>query len=177
WQIMAAIHGIGPSAPAGGARSEGDGGTGERLVELQPGDLDVLPPHERFGANPTGEELMGQEPKLGPFQKEHENADADKGKSKAQRFGRAFVRNTGDAVDYVKKTSESVSFDIDDNFDPWGSDARTTVEVPTDQPAVQSYRPEATDIKASDVFGTTIVVAAMVTEGISRLIRKKDSGG
>jgi hypothetical protein len=168
WQVMAAIHGIGPGAPASGG--------GERLVEHHPDGLDAVPPHERFGANPSGEELMGQNPNLSPFQKEHENAEADKGKSKAQRFGRAFVRNTGDAADYVKKTNESVTFDLGDQFDPWGADSRSTVEVPTGQPSVHSYRPEATDIKASDVFGTTIVVAAIVVEGISRFIRKKDDG-
>lgn len=177
WQIMAAIHGIGPGAPAGGARSEGDGGTGERLVELQPGDLDVLPPHERFGANPTGEELMGQDPKLGPFQKEHENADADNKMNRFKRLRRAAARNIEDLKSGGKELVAGTNSDID-SFKPEPPGTyTTTTQVPDQTPQIHS--PPTAQPNPTDLVGTAIVMAVVVTDGAGRLferIRRKRDG-
>jgi len=173
WQIMAAIHGIGPGAPAGGARSEGDGGTGERLVELQPGDLDVLPPHERFGANPTGEELMGQDPKLGPFQKEHEGAEDDRGKSRAQRFGRKLVRNIEDISSASKTTAKSSYQSMSDGYQPPNNpQVYETVGTPEPTPPTFGAQP-APKAAVEDTVASMVVLAVVAVEGVSRFVKAR----
>lgn len=181
WQVLSAVHGnIGP-----GARGSGPGGSfvaADGKVTTVDGSpvnphLDAVPPHLRQDhPSPTGEELMGVDPSIGPFQLEHENAEADRGKSKARRLGRGMVRRAGDIADYGKQTSSSTTFDLDDDYDPWGPNVQTTVEVPTGQPPVFFNRPEADDIRAGEVFSTSIVVAAFAVEALSRLGRKKGNG-
>lgn len=180
WQVMSAVHGnIGP-----GAKGSGPGGSfiaADGKITTADGSpvnphLDAVPPHLRQDPSPTGDELSGVDPSISPFQKEHENAEADRGMSKARRLGRGMVRSAGDIADYSKQTSSSTTFDLDDDYDPWGPSVQTTVEVPTGQPPVFFNRPEADDIRAGDVFSTTIVVAAFAVEALSRIGRKKDNG-
>ena len=178
WQVMSAVHGkMGP-----GARGSGPGGAIVPLKAVGGPDgvppqrtPDILPPHERRG-DPSGEELMGIDPSLGPFQKEHEGANDDARKTKSQRLGRSFVRNAGDLADSAKQNAATSTIEIEDDFDPWGPTAETTVEVPTGHPPVYATRIDADDIKVGDVVGTTIVVAAFAIEALSRLGRKKDDG-
>lgn len=170
WQIMAAIHGIGPGAPAGGARSEGDGGTGERLVELQPGDLDVLPPHERFGANPTGEELMGKDPTLGPFQKEHENADADKRMNPFARGARSAVRNVDDFKQSFDALTKPAFQDMQSSWKPPANNTYPTVGVADSIPTVSAPPPAHAELQ--NPVGTLVVVAVLVSDWAARGIRK-----
>ncbi|GAA2138857.1 hypothetical protein [Glycomyces algeriensis] len=176
WQVMSAAHGrIGPGAPGSGAivplvRKEGRDGA-------LAGGLDAVPPHVRHGASPSGEELSGIDPSLSPFQKEHEGAGDDSKMGKLSRFGRKAVRNTGDLVDASKKIVDARADTFQRDYDPWGPSAQTTTEVPTAPPSTPGfYRPEGTDIRAGDVIGTSIVVAVIAVEGLSRILRKREHG-
>jgi len=175
WQVMSAAHGrMGPGAKGSGAIVPL--GKAEDADGAPRGGLDAVPPHLRHGSNPSGEELSGIEPSIGPFQKEHEGASDDAGKSKSKRLGRKFVQNAGDLADSAKQSASNSTFEIEDDFDPWGSQAQATVEVPTGQPPVYVSRIEADDIKVGDVLSTTIVVAAFAIEAVTRRTRKKDNG-
>ena len=72
-QVDAAIYGN-PIVASGGGSPE-------------PHDVDAVPPHVRHGKNPSGDQLMGNDPSIGPFQKEHEGA-ATTSSSMASRFKR-----------------------------------------------------------------------------------------
>ncbi|WP_205324993.1 hypothetical protein [Glycomyces sp. YM15] len=176
WQVMSAVHGrIGPGAPGSGAivplvRKEGPDGA-------LAGGLDAVPPHVRHGANPSGDELTGVDPSLSPFQKEHEGSGDDTKMGKLSRFGRKAVRNTGDLAEASKQIVDARADTLERDYDPWGPSAQTTTEVPTAPPSTPGfYRPEATDIRAGDVIGTSIVVAVIAVEGLSRILRKREHG-
>lgn len=97
--------------------------------------------------------------------------DEDSARSKASRFGRAFARNASDVAATSKDATDSASFSIDDGYDPhdYGNSTATT-QADVRVPVISSY---ATDVKASDVVGTTVVLTVIAVEGVTRLIRKK----
>ncbi|MBO3734695.1 hypothetical protein [Glycomyces niveus] len=174
FMVMSAIQGnMGPGAPGSGAvvpltRIDADG--------APKAGLDAIPRHLRDDPVPTGEELSGVDPSIGPFQKEHENANADRRRGALSRFGRSAVRNTDELAGTTKQAAGEFTFDIEDDFDPWGSQAQAIVEVPTGQPPVFVSRVEAEGIKAGDLLSSTIVIAAFAFEAATRLSRKKENG-
>jgi hypothetical protein len=180
WQVLSAVHGnMGPGA-------YGSGPGGKVVPQTQaggsdggpaPGGLDAIPPHLRQAPTPTGEELTGVNPTIGPFQKEHDGANDDERMDKLSRFGRKAVRNSSDLVDASKNIVDARADTFDRDYDPWGPTAQTTTEVPSAQPSTPGfYRPEAGDIRAADVVGTSIVVAVVAVEGLSRILRKRQHG-
>lgn len=174
--VLSAIHGrMGPSAPGSGAvvpLTRVDPQTGAPKA-----GLDAIPRHLREDPAPTGEELTGADPTLSPFRKEHEGAGDDANMDKVSRFGRKAVRNTGDLVEASKNIVDARADTFQRDYDPWGPSAQTTTEVPTAPPSTPGfYRPEAGDIRAGDVIGTSIVVAVIAVEGLSRILRKREHG-
>jgi hypothetical protein len=181
WQAMSAVHGtMGPGAKGsgpGGSFVAADGTVTTRDGSPAAGHLDAVPPHLRQDPTPTGEELTGVDPTLSPFQKEHEGAKDDKQMSRFSRFGRKAVRHTEDLVAYSKQLADVRADTFERDYDPWGPTTQTTTEVPTAPPSTPTFsRVDAGDIRAADVVGTSIVVAVIAVEGLSRLLRKKDHG-
>ncbi|MFC3492946.1 hypothetical protein [Glycomyces rhizosphaerae] len=176
FMVVSAMHGrMGPGAPGSGAVVP------LKRVDAQTGapkaGLDAVPPHLRQDPTPSGEELSGIDPTIGPFQKEHEGAGDDKKMSKLSRFGRTAVRNTGDLAEASKNIVDARADTFERDYDPWGPSAQTTTEVPSAPPSAPGfYRPEAADIRAGDVIGTSIVVAVIAVEGLSRILRKREHG-
>jgi hypothetical protein len=138
--------------------------------------LDAIPPHLRQDPTPSGDELTGIDPTIGPLQKELENANADAGKSRSKRFGRSAIKNSDELAGQMKQASGEVTFKLEDDFDPWGSDAEAIVEVPTAHPPVVVSRVDAEGLKLGDALSSTIVIAAFAFEAITRFSRKKEDG-
>ncbi len=162
WQVMAAIHGIGPGAP------KGDGGM---LREHHPDGLDAVPPHVRFGAGPSGDELMGKDPNLSPFQKEHESANVDSKQNRLSRLGRSAVRNVDELKSFGRDLPNSAKSTIS-GYEPETPGAyTTTTEVPSHTPQIHS--PPSAQANPSDLVGTAIVMAAVVVEGVGRIVERR----
>jgi hypothetical protein len=181
WQVMSAVHGnLGPGAMGsgpGGSFIAADG----KVITADGGSaiphLDAIPPHLRQDPSPTGEELMGSDPSIGPLEKEHEGANDDKQMGGLSRFGRKAVRNMGDLVEQSKQIADVRADTFEQDYDPWGPTAQTTTEVPSAPPSTPTFgRIDADSIRTGDVVGTSIVVAVIAVEGLSRLLRKKDHG-
>ncbi|WP_199039426.1 hypothetical protein [Glycomyces salinus] len=169
WQVMAAIHGVGPGAPT----SRHGEATGGPDGAPPPGVPDILPPHLRTG-DPSGEELMGQDPNLSPFEKEHENADADRNLPKARRLGRGLVRNVGNAKSYSEAVTDAATVDTDDGFDPWGPQAKTTTETTTNRhPGEIMFGHDTGVVDATDFVGNLTVFVAAAVEGFTRFVRRR----
>jgi hypothetical protein len=175
FQVMSAIHGtMGPGAKGSGAIVP------LKRIDEQTGapkaGLDAVPPHVRQDPTPGGDELTGVDPSLSPFQKEHEGADDDAGKSKPKRVSRKYVQQAGDLAESVKQSAGTHTIEVEDDFDPWGSQAQAIVEVPTGQPPTYVSRIDAEGIKTGDLLSNTLVITAFVFEAITRLSRKKEDG-
>ncbi len=164
WQVMAAIHGIGPGAP------KGDGGM---LREHHPDGLDAVPPHVRFGAGPSGDELMGKDPNLSPFQKEHEGAEEDRGKSRAQRFSRKLVRNIEDIASASKTTAKSSYQSMSDGYQPpRNPQLYETVGTPDHVPTSVGPQP-APKTAVEDTVASMVVLAVVAVEGVARFVKAR----
>ncbi|MCH7229652.1 hypothetical protein L0U85_02065 [Glycomyces sp. L485] len=159
WQVMAAIHGIGPGAPKAPSQEKMD----ERL-----GGLDVMPPHERHGRNPTGDELMGIDSSVGPFQKEHENANADRNLNPFARGARSAVRNSGDFKQAVEELSKPAFTTMKNGWKP-PTDTYPTVGVA--EPAATFTAPQQVQADFQNPMGNLVVVAVLVTDWAARGIR------
>ncbi|GAA1662808.1 hypothetical protein GCM10009830_05130 [Glycomyces endophyticus] len=181
WQAMSAVHGkMGPGARGsgpGGAFIAADGTVITSDGGSAIGHLDAVPPHVRQDPTPSGQELTGVDPTLSPFQKEHEGASDDTKMGKLSRFGRKAVRNTGDLVEASKNIIDARANTIERDYDPWGPTAHTITETPTPPSQTPVFqRSEIGDVRSADVVGTSIVVAVIAVEGLSRILRKRKHG-
>lgn len=115
-------------------------------------------------ANPHRQELAGTE-------------EDDKTKSRAQRFGRAFLRNTGDLSDQGKQAASTGYDFVASREDPYGSGHTIeTVGVPDNKPNIHATPVTHTDV--GDVVGNMIVMSAVLVEGTSRWTkRRKETNG
>jgi hypothetical protein len=170
FQVMSAIHGtMGPGAKGSGA-----------IVPLKRIDpktgapkagLDAIPPHLRYEPAPSGEELMGKDPSLSPFQKEHENANSDRNLNRLSRLGRSGVRNVGDLQAFGRDLTTSAK-STGKGFDPADPGTYpTSTEAPSSTP--QLHAPPSSGPDPTDIVGTAIVMAAVVAEGIGRIVERR----
>jgi hypothetical protein len=136
-----------------------------------PGGLDAIPPHLRQDPTPTGEELTGVDPTIGPFQKEHENAGADSRMNRLARASRIGVRNIEDLKAGGQQLVAGANADID-NFDaPTAGGYSTTTQVPEHIPQIHSV--PAPQPSATDIVGSAIVMAVVIAESAGRLIERR----
>ncbi|MEU6860355.1 hypothetical protein AB0B28_15975 [Glycomyces sp. NPDC046736] len=130
--------------------------------------LDAIPPQLRQDAKPSGEELMGIDPKLGFLDKEHENANTDQGMSKFRRGARNVARNAQDYSDAVKELTKPATTEMTEAFQP----PETYPVVGTAEPAATFTALPQTHFDGQNAVGNLVVVAVLVTEVIAR--RMKD---
>ncbi|GAB3655543.1 hypothetical protein [Glycomyces tarimensis] len=161
FQVEAAISGTGLGAPSSAH---------ERLAEHHPDGLDVMPPHERLGRNPTGEQLMGKDPSVGPFQKEHENANSDKNLNPFARGARSAVRNSGDFKDGLDALSKPAFQSMQVKWDPPADNYYPTVGVA--EPISTYTAPQHAQADLQNPVGNLFVVAVLVADWAARGIRK-----
>jgi hypothetical protein len=170
WQVMSAVHGtlgpgkygsgpggrVVPQTQAGGA----DGGP-------KPGGLDAIPPHLRQDPTPTGEELTGVDSTIGPFQKEHENANTDQGMSPFRRGARSVIRNIGDLKDAADQLAKPTMTEMSTAWDP----PETYPVVGTPEPLSTYTAPPQAHADYQNAVGNLVVVAALVAEVAARRIK------
>ncbi len=170
WQVMSAVHGnMGPGAPGSGAivpLTRVDGDTGAPKA-----GLDAVPPHLRHDhPTPTGEELTGVDPTLSPFQKEHENADADRKMNRLSRVSRLAVKNIGDLRDHGPQLVSGSNADID-SFGPPPGGYKTMTQVPDHQPL--TYSNPISPPSVTDMVGSALVMAVVIAEGAGRILERR----
>jgi hypothetical protein len=165
-QVMSAIHGtIGPGAKGSGAivpLTRIDSGTGAPKA-----GLDAVPPHLRYEPAPSGEELMGKDPSLSPFQKEHENANADQRMRGFRRGARNVVRNIGDLKDASDQLAKPVTAEMSTAWEP----PETYPVVGSPEPLSTYSAPPQAHADYQNAVGNLVVVAALVAEVAARRIK------
>ena len=135
--------------------------------------LDAVPPHLRQDPTPTGDELTGIDPAIGPFQKEHESANADRNRGRLSRLGRKGVQSSEDLQAFGRDLTTSTK-NTGKGFDPADPGTYpTSVEVPSGTP--QLHAPPSSGPDPTDIVGTAIVMAAVVAEGIGRIVERRRS--
>lgn len=157
-QVDAAIYGNPIGSPVGGPKPSVEG-------------LDAVPPHVRHGQNPTGDELMGNDPSIGAFQKEHENANADRKMNRMSRLGRAGVRNAGDLRSFANDLTTSATGTTAGIDPPASGSYQAITEVPSNVP--QLHSPPAAKVGPTDLVGTVVMMAAVTVEGIGRVVEHR----
>jgi hypothetical protein len=170
FQVMSAIHGtMGPGAKGSGAIVP------LKRIDEQTGapkaGLDAVPPHLRQAATPTGDELTGVDPAIGPFQKEHENASVDRTRNRLSRLGRSTARNVEELQAFGRDLTTSTK-NTTKGFDPEDPGTYpTSTEVPSHTP--QLHAPPNSGPDPTDIVGTAIVMVAAITEGVGRLVERR----
>jgi hypothetical protein len=181
WQVMSAVHGnLGP-----GARGSGPGGSfiaaDGKVITADGGSaiphLDAIPPHLRQGPTPTGEELMGVDPSIGPFGKEHESANRDRKMGRLARAARIGVQNAEDLKSGGQALVSGANADADGFDPPPPGGYNTMTQVPDHQPQIHSVPTSQPSV--TDVVGSAIVMAVVIAESASRLVerRKRNRNG
>jgi hypothetical protein len=175
WQVMSAVHGnLEP-----GARGSGPGGSfiaADGKVITADGSsaiphLDAIPPHLRQDPSPTGEELIGGDPSIGPFQKEHEGSNRDRKMGRLARAARIGVRNAEDLKAGGQALVSSANADADGFDPPPPGGYNTTTQVPDHIPQIHSA--PTTQPSVTDVVGSAIVMAVVIAESASRLVERR----
>lgn len=156
-QVDAAIYGN-PIVASGGGSPE-------------PHDVDAVPPHVRHGKNPSGDQLMGNDPSIGPFQKEHEGASDDRGKSRGQRMSRRMVRNIEDIAANSKETAKTTYVGMSDGYEP-PSSGQLYETVGTPEPPHHVMGPQPVPKAAvEDTVASMVVLAVVAVDAVSRFAR------
>ncbi|WP_156926226.1 hypothetical protein [Glycomyces arizonensis] len=174
WQVMAAIHGIGPGAPAkSSGGSSGSSGSSEQGWDVVGPDGEVL----SEGADTIPLSLQRGEPSNaelrttpGPFQKEHENADADKQMNPFARGARSAVRNANDFKKSLDALTKPAFEDMQAGWKPPANDTYPTVGVADSVPNVSVFQP--THAELHNPTGTLVVVAVLVVDWAARGLRR-----
>lgn len=179
WAVMSAVHGnIGPGARGsgpGGAIVKDDGTIITKDGQSVLAHLDAVPRHLREDPKPTGEELAGADPTIGPFQKEHEGANDDRSKSRAQRFSRKLVRNVEDIAAASKDTAKTTYGSMTSGYEPpKNPQVYETIGVADPPSAIIGPQP-APKAAVEDTVASMVVMAVVAVEGLSRLIKSRGS--
>ncbi len=171
WQVMAAIHGIGPGAPANRSGEAGPAGVqvvgpdGEPLSE----GADTLPLSLQRGE--AGNAELTSAP--GSFQKEHEGAEDDKGESKTRRVSQRLVRNIQSIESTSKKTAKSAYQSMSEAYEPpRNPQLYETVGTPDPPSATLGPQPAA-KAAVEDTVASMLVMAVVAVEGVSRFVKAR----
>jgi hypothetical protein len=113
---------------------------------------------------------MGQNPNLSPFQKEHENAEADRKMNPFSRGARSAVRNVGDFKDSLDALSKPAFKQMSNDWRPPADNTYPTVGVPESVPSFTASQPTHQEIQ--NPVGTLVVVAVLVADWAARGIRR-----
>jgi hypothetical protein len=175
WQAMSAVHGtMGPGARGsgpGGSFVAADGTVTTRDGSPAAGHLDAVPPHFRQDPTPTGEELTGVDPTLSPFQKEHENANADRRMNRLARASRLAVKNIDELKTGGQQVVSGANADINSFGPPPSGGYNTMTQVPDHHPQIHSV--PAPQPSATDIVGSAIVMAVVIAEGAGRILERR----
>jgi hypothetical protein len=168
FHVMSAIHGkMGRGAPGSGAivpLTRVDPKTGAPKA-----GLDAVPPHMRQDPTPSGVELTGVDPSLNPFQKEHENANADRGLNPFHRGTRGAMRNAGDLRDAADQLALPTIRETGDLWKP----PDTYPVVGTAEPLSTYSAPPPAHADYQGAVGNLVVVTVLVAEWAARAIKNR----
>jgi hypothetical protein len=168
FQVMSAIHGtMGPGAKGSGAIVP------LKRIDEQTGapkaGLDAIPPHLRQDPTPSGDELTGVDPTIGPFQKEHENTNSDRNLNPFHRGTRRATQNIEELRDAADQLALPTIRDAGDLWEP----PETYPVVGTAEP-ISTYAappPAHTDLHGS--VGNLVVMTVLVAEWAARGLRNR----
>ncbi|MFG3342357.1 hypothetical protein [Glycomyces sp. NPDC048151] len=166
--VLSAIHGkMGPSAPGSGAVVP------LKRIDEQTGapkaGLDAVPPHVRQEPTPSGDELAGVDPTIGPFQKEHEDAGADRQLNPFQRGTRRAARNVGDLRDAADQLALPTIRETGDLWQP----PETYPVVGTAEPHSTYVAPPPAHTDFQGSVGNLVVMTVLVAEWAARGLKNR----